>query len=256
MDTLLLLLAASLLINIAMFLIAFKLKSDKLTDISYAVTFIVLAGTGFLYSDKSMYLTVLLMAIVLWAVRIGGFLLYRVILNGKDQRFDGMREDFVRFARFWLTQGLAVWVILIPALMAFSSVGNNALSSLAILGLIIFTAGLAIESLADFQKHRFSRDASNKNKWIETGIWRYSRHPNYFGEILVWVGVYVYSLQVLSPGQMLVGIVSPLFITTLLLFISGIPILEKSADKRWGNNKAYQAYKRRTSLLVPLPKSD
>ena len=242
----------SLAINIAMFLVAYRLKSDKLTDISYAVSFAVLALVAFFQGDASPYHAVLLAIILVWAVRIGGFLLYRVMKTGKDRRFDGVREDFKKFGTFWIGQAITVWALLIPSLMAFRASAD--ISQLAIVGCIVWLAGFVIESTADFQKYAFSQNPANKDRWIESGIWRYSRHPNYFGEILVWVGVYIVTLAALDVPQSLIGLVSPLTIVGLLLFVSGIPPLEKAADKRWGKLPAYKAYKRRTSILVPLPK--
>ena len=131
---------------------------------------------------------------------------------------------------------------------------SSTIDSLVIAGCAVWLIGFLTEATADFQKFNFSSKPSNKNKWIEQGVWKYSRHPNYFGEILVWVGTYIIASQSLSAGYATLALISPLFITTLLLFVSGIPILEKSADKRWGNDKKYRSYKRATSILIPLPK--
>lgn len=251
-EVLLLSLGVSFAINIAMFFIAFWRQSDKLTDISYAVTFATLASFGFVRSDQTLYHVVLFVMILLWAVRIGGFLLYRVIKNGKDARFDDMRDKFFKFGRFWALQAITVWVLLIPSLFAFENSSRVAL--FVWIGVIIWAIGLLVESIADLQKYRFSQNPKNKGQWIEKGIWYYSRHPNYFGEMLIWIGVYVVAITSLPLDQALIGLISPIFITTLLLFVSGIPLLEKSADKKWGNDQAYKRYKSSTSILVPLPK--
>lgn len=245
-------LIVSLGINLSMFLIAYKLQSDKLTDISYAVTFATLAAYGLWLSDGSDYHVLLFFMVLLWAIRLGSFLLYRVTKVGKDSRFDNMRASFFAFGRFWLLQAITVWVLMNSALLSFSQ--NSLITPLVITGVVIWCIGLVIESIADFQKFAFTQNAKNKGKWIDSGIWQYSRHPNYFGEILVWVGVYIVSIQALSTSSALIALVSPLFITVLLLGVSGIPLLEKAADKRWGDNKAYVDYKNRTSVLLPLPK--
>lgn len=245
-------LLVSLLINLTMFVVAFRLQSDKLTDISYAATFATITVWAFATSGRNAYHLVLLAMLLLWSLRLGSFLLYRVIKTGKDARFDGMRESFVRFGKFWLAQAVSVWVIMIPAVFAFG--GNASLDALSLVGLGVWLIGWVCESVADWQKFAFSSNPRNKNKWIETGIWKYSRHPNYFGEIMVWLGVYLYAASSITTLQALIALVSPLFITSLLLFVSGIPILEKSADKRWGGIAAYRVYKKRTSILIPLPR--
>ena len=240
----------SLAINGSMFLVAYRLQSDKLTDVSYTVSFIVLAGFIFSQSSgQSLHLLELLL-VCLWALRIGSFLLYRVIKNGKDQRFDGMRENFWKFGKFWIGQALAAWILLLPAALA-SQHAVPGVQATAVIGAVIWLAGFALEATADLQKYRFSQQGANKNKWIESGVWGSSRHPNYFGEIVVWIGLYVCAFQALSSTGRIIGLMSPVFITSLLLFVSGIPILETSADKRWGDNPGYRRYKKRTSILVP-----
>jgi steroid 5-alpha reductase family enzyme len=125
-----------------------------------------------------------------------------------------------------------------------------------IISVLVWAFGLFIEAIADFQKFTFKRLSDSKNQWIKDGLWKYSRHPNYFGEILVWIAIYMYSFNALSGWQKLVCLASPLLITILLVFISGIPILEKSADKRWGKLPEYKVYKAKTPLLIlfPFPK--
>ena len=246
-------LLVSLLLNIVLFLIAFKQKSDKLTDASYATTFVLLTLLGITHANSiTGFHTILTLMILLWAIRIGGFLLIRVMKTGKDSRFDAIREDFFKFGKFWIGQAITVWLVLLPALFAYGQDGKIIVLSWC--GIVIWIVGFTIESLADIQKYRFSTNPENNGHWIESGIWRYSRHPNYFGEILVWIGVYCYTLDALSGFEKLAGLVRPLFICILLLFVSGIPILEAAADKRWGKLKAYQTYKKRTSILIPLPR--
>lgn len=254
MNPLLITLLVALVINFVMFLIAFRFKTDKLTDVSYGLTFVAIVLYGLVTNSQTDYSLALFGMITIWAFRLGGFLLFRIRKMGRDRRFDGMRENFVAFGRFWLLQAITVWVILIPSSFAFAS-ERPFVSDLILLGIVVWAAGLVIESQADMQKYRFNQNPKNKGKWIEEGIWRYSRHPNYFGEILVWVGLYLYVFPGLTGFQPLVGLISPLFITALLLFVSGVPILEKSADKKWGKLKDYQAYKRTTHLVIPLPRN-
>ena len=234
-----------------MFLVAFKLRSDKLTDASYALSFVVLTVLAFIQSSKSAYATIAILLVCLWALRTGSFLLYRVLHTGRDKRFDDVREKFWLFGRFWLGQAITVWILMIPTTIALSHA--KPWSAISVLGIIIWLVGFGIESIADLQKYRFTHNPLYKDHWIDSGVWHYSRHPNYFGEILVWIGIYTYDLPNLSLVGKVVGALSPLLITVLLLFISGIPILEKGADKRWGDRQAYRDYKCRTSLIIPLP---
>lgn len=237
-------------INLLMFIPAYKYKTDKLTDLSYALTFAIVAAVCYGLSEYSYEQFLLFLMVLAWAYRLGSFLFIRIRTMKRDKRFDGMRENFWKFLKFWLAQGVSVFVILLPAVMAWqSSVVHS--STFSNLGPFVFLLGLSLESRADLQKFRFNQNAANKGKWIESGVWRLSRHPNYLGEMLVWIGMYMYTLQLLTPTARLVGLISPLYIIGLLLFVSGVPLLEKSADKKWGGQKDYQAYKKRTPLLVP-----
>lgn len=246
-------LLVAVVINLVMFGFAFRRQTDKLTDISYALTFIALMAYMQITHQATAATIVGVVMVSLWAVRLGGFLLYRISKTGKDHRFDEMRGNFRKFLQFWVMQGLSVWVILIPMLLLLQS-KHTMLTVMSFLGAFIWVVGLLIEAIADVQKFRFSQNPANKNKWIDEGIWKYSRHPNYFGEITVWVGAYLFAISSLSITQAVIGLVSPLFIASLILFVSGVPKLEKSADERWGNSKTYQEYKRRTSMLVLAPK--
>ncbi len=247
-------LIVSLGINIFMFIPAFIYKTDKLTDISYAVTFMVVAVAGFLRSEKTTLQLVTLLAVLLWALRLGTFLFIRINRMKRDKRFDGMREHFFAFLRFWLLQGLSVFVVMLAASFAFKQ-AESTFAPLSYLGLGIFAAGLLIEATADAQKFRFSGNPANKDKWIDVGIWRKTRHPNYLGEMMVWTGVYLLVAPSLVGADSLWALLSPLYIICLLLFVSGIPLLEKAADKKWGSDKRYQTYKRQVPVLIPSFKS-
>jgi len=252
---LLVVLVVSLLINIGMFLFAYKYKTDKLTDISYALTFIVLGVFCFLKGSGDIFSNIILLMVTAWAIRLGSFLLLRIWKTGKDSRFDSMRDDFKKFGRFWLLQGVTVWVVMLGASIALlNSSAPKEVGLLSWVGLGVWFSGLVIESVADSTKRRFSSNPSNKGKWIDEGIWKYSRHPNYFGEILVWSGLFIFVSPLLNGSEIIIALISPVFITTLLCFVSGIPILEKSADEKWGKLKTYQEYKKRTSILILMPK--
>ena len=119
-----------------------------------------------------------------------------------------------------------------------------------LLGLIIWFIGFGIEAVADAQKSAFKADSKNKRKFIQSGLWSKSRHPNYFGEIVLWIGVALIAFPVLQ-GWQYVTLVSPVFVTLLLTKISGVPMLEKKADSKWGGQDDYEAYKKDTSVLIP-----
>lgn len=241
-------------INLVMFVPAFIWKTDKLTDISYALSFIALMVFGLLRTDITPEKILIAACVVAWAIRLGSFLLARIWHIKYDKRFDGMRENFRRFLQFWLLQGVSVFIISLAVLLFLASDNTLTLPWWSYLGIAIFLKGLIIEATADIQKFAFTNDPKNKGKWIDTGLWSKSRHPNYFGEMLVWTGLYVFAAGALSGWELLIGLASPLFIICLLLFVSGVPPLEKGADKRWGDNPKYQAYKKRTPLLIPFVK--
>ncbi len=235
--------------NILLFFPAYIFRTDKITDGAYCLTFIVISIFSFLYSEMTFGAWLLLGMIGLWAFRLGMYLLLRIRKIGHDKRFDEMRGHWGKFLGFWILQGFTVWVVLLPSLLYFRNIIFE-LSWISWIGLAIWGLGLGIETLADIQKNNFYRLDAHKGKWIESGLWRYSRHPNYFGEILVWIGIYLYTLAAMDFWQSMLGILSPLYISALIIFVSGIPILEKSADAKYGTNPDYLRYKINTNSLI------
>lgn len=254
MDYLLVYLVFALFINVLMFIPAYLKQTDKLTDISYGASFAIVGAFAYFRSEMNIAHTILFIAVFAWSARIGAFLLYRVRKVGKDSRFDEMRKHFFKFLRFWVLQGLSVFIILISSIIAWGNSSFN-ISAIGIAGLTLFIAGLLTEATADIQKFRFNSKPSNKGKWIDEGLWRKSRHPNYLGEMSVWTGLYIYALSSMSGWGIVIGLVSPLYIIMLLSFGSGIPILEKGANERWGRDKDYQDYKSEVPVLIPSVKS-
>ena len=238
----------ALAFNLIMLLFAYKFKTDKLTDLSYALTFVFIIALGFFLGSYSNLKLILLIMILFWAFRLGIFLFIRIRKIKKDRRFDGIRENFLKFFGFWFFQGIAVWIILLPSLMFLSSAGK--ISIFSWIGFAIWFIGITLETFSDLQKYQFNNN-NKKDKWVSTGLWRYSRHPNYFGEILCWLGIYLFSFSSLTDIQKILAFNSPIFIVILLIFITGLPKLEKYADKKWGKIKEYKEYKRKTSILIP-----
>lgn len=246
-------LAITIAINVGLFLIAFFRQSDKLTDFAYALSFMVMALTiAALAPQKTALLIIMVGMVIIWALRLGGFLVYRIRKSGRDSRFDSIRSHFWKFLQFWVGQALVAWVLLLPLLFVAS--GSFEWNMWSIIGLAIWLIGLLVEAFADWQKYTFRTKPQNKNKWIEEGLWKHSRHPNYFGEVSVWIGFYLVAVAALPIQWAIVSILSPLAIYITLRYISGVPPLETYADKTWGNNPNYKKYKARTRMFVPLPK--
>ncbi|MDZ7744168.1 MAG: DUF1295 domain-containing protein [Candidatus Saccharibacteria bacterium] len=240
----------ALALNIAAFAIAYSKKSDKLTDFTYGLTFFLIALLAYTQGAMSTPQAILLLLVTLWAVRISAFLLIRILSTGKDNRFNDIRQSFWKFGAFWLLQGCSAWVIMLPSIY-FLSGDTASFTGAVLVGVLIWSVGYLFETVADYQKFTFKQNKANKGKWIQNGLWAYSRHPNYFGEITMWVGIYILAISTISGTQQLIALASPLWIFILLRFVSGTPKLETYADKRWGDNKSYQAYKRKTPLLIP-----
>jgi steroid 5-alpha reductase family enzyme len=237
-------------IQLLFFLFAAAKRTDKITDLSYAFTFF--AATAVMLFGEQAYTPLQITAAVcvaLWAFRLGEYLFVRVLKLGKDQRFDGIRESFPRFAFFWFFQAISIWVIMLPVMFLLSVQGDFGFPVPAWIGVFLWMLGFIIEVAADLQKYR----AKNRGaKWVDTGLWHYSRHPNYFGESLIWWGVFFLTVPVLS-GWLWIALLSPVFITSLLLFGTGVPTVEKRHDKEYGGDPDYREYKRRTSIFIPLP---
>jgi steroid 5-alpha reductase family enzyme len=242
----------ALAVNGAFFAVAAARRTDIVTDLSYSLTFALLAIVLLFMGARAPVQLVAALLVLVWAVRLGGYLFRRILRMKVDHRFDGMRDEPLRFARFWLLQAITVAVVMLPVSYLLDRDQPPGFGAWAAAGAAVWLAGLAIETIADAQKSAFRAREENRGRFVACGLWRYSRHPNYFGEMLVWWGLFFYAVPVLHGAGFAV-VAGPLFITLLLLFVSGIPLLERSADEKYGSDPAYSDYKRRTSILVPLP---
>ena len=226
-------------------------RTEKFFDLTGGITYISVSVLAMLLSAKSDVRSVLLLMLVLiWAARLSSFLFMRVQKAGEDRRFREIKQSFWRFLQTWTLQGLWVTFTLAAALAVITSQRVVPLDAFMIIGLLIWAFGFAIEVAADTQKSKFKADPANDGKFIHSGIWAWSRHPNYFGEIVLWIGVTVIALPVLRGWQWVV-LISPVFVTLLLTRVSGVPLLEERADKKWGGQPDYETYKASTPVLIP-----
>jgi steroid 5-alpha reductase family enzyme len=233
------------------FVPAFIWQSEKFYDLTGSLTYISVTTIIVVLSPEVDGRSLLLLALILiWAGRLGTFLFRRVQKAGKDGRFDEIKTSFWRFLMAWTLQGLWVTFTFAAALAAITSRTRQELGWVALIGFLIWLFGFAFEVIADNQKSRFRKDPANEGKFIQSGLWAKSRHPNYFGEIVLWVGVAIIAIPVLQGWQW-VTMVSPLFVALLITRISGVPLLEKRADEKWGGQEDYEAYKKRTPTLIP-----
>jgi len=245
--------ALAFLIQWLAFIPAYLLQTESFFDLTGSITYISVTIISLLLSPvvdgRSILLLVL---VVIWAARLGAFLFRRIHKAGKDARFDEIKPSFIRFLITWTLQALWVTFTLAAALAAITTTTRKELGLFALIGSLIWVFGFSIEVAADTQKGRFKANPGNKGKFIHTGLWAWSRHPNYFGEIVLWIGVAIIALPILRGWQW-ITLISPVFVTLLLTRVSGVPMLEKRADEKWGGQDDYEAYKKRTPLLIPRP---
>lgn len=239
------------LINWLAFIPAYLFQTEKFFDLTGSLTYISVTVLALALSGGADGRSWLLAALVsVWSVRLGMFLFSRIRKAGRDERFDEIKPNFLRFLNVWTLQGLWVTFTASAALATITSTTRKDLDAFAVVGALVWVVGFAIEVIADAQKSRFNADPANKGKFIRTGLWSRSRHPNYFGEIVLWTGVAIIAIPVLQGWQW-VAMISPLFVTLLLTRISGIHLLEKKADAKWGGQADYEEYKKNTPVLIP-----
>jgi steroid 5-alpha reductase family enzyme len=192
---------------------------------------------------------------MIWASRLGIYLFRRVQKDGKDVRFEKAKKHFFWFLQYWIGQALWVALTACAALIAILSPEDNTLPVLAMVGMALWVTGFTIESISDYQKRSFRKENNPSQSFIHTGLWARSRHPNYFGEITLWTGIAVIALNTLT-GVEYITLISPVFVYILLTRMSGINLLERIADERYGELEEYQRYKRNTPVLFPKLSKD
>jgi steroid 5-alpha reductase family enzyme len=238
-------------INWVAFVPAFVSGTERFFDLIGSITYVSVVVAALLLTRASEPRAWLLGGLVLvWAVRLGSFLFSRINRDGGDARFDEIKPSFARFLRAWTLQGLWVLVTLACALAAITNTRPVSMGLLALVGSVVWAIGFSVEVIADRQKKRFRADRRNRGRFIQSGLWAWSRHPNYFGEIVLWFGVSIIAFPQLS-GWQYATLISPVFVYLLLTRVSGITILESRAEEKWGDEAEYQAYRDRTPVLVP-----
>ncbi|KAM9865623.1 hypothetical protein ACIFOC_01245 [Leucobacter aridicollis] len=226
-------------------------QTDRYFDLTGSLTYIsvtvLLLACSPGLDPRSVILTAV---VVIWAARLGSFLFARNRRSGTDDRFDEIKTSKLRFLSVWTVQGLWVSLTAAAAWIAIASAGSAPLGWTTWIGLAVWAFGFTFEVIADNQKRLFKANPDNEGKFIQTGLWSVSRHPNYFGEIVLWIGVLVIAAPVLQEWQW-IALLSPVFVVVLLTRVSGIPLLEAKAKRKWGDDPEYQAYRARTPQLLP-----
>lgn len=232
------------------FVPAYLFQTERYYDLIGSLTFISVS-LFVLFSNTLLDVRSLLLAgaIVLWAARLGSHLFVRIMQDGSDSRFDKIKPSPVLFFRTWSLQGLWVTVTAGAALAAMSSIESAGMGFTDAIAIALFLGGFMLETIADTQKRRF-RARHGSGNFISGGLWSWSRHPNYVGEITLWAGIALLALPALQ-GWQLITLISPFFVYVLLTRISGVTLLERKADRQWGDDPDYLAYKRRTPVLFP-----
>lgn len=234
------------------FIPAFWFQTEHYYDLTGSLTYASLVLLALWLGDGHARALLLACLVGIWCARLGSFLFRRVRQSGKDGRFDDIKPDWGRFLLAWTLQGLWVFMTMLAALIAMSDAQPATLDAWAIIGALIWAAGFALEAVADAQKSAFKSDPANQGHFINTGLWAWSRHPNYFGEILLWTGVCVIAVPSFESWQWM-GLLSPVFVAWLITRVSGVPMLEQRADEKWGGQPDYEQYKADTPELFLRP---
>ena len=249
-------LIVAVLLQVIFFIPSFLLKTEKYYDLVGSLTYITTVSLAyFSVQTKTIIDSIIYFYVMVWALRLGIYLFRRVRNDGKDVRFEKAKRHFFWFLQYWMGQALWVSLTACAAIIAILSPEEDTLPVLAMVGMALWLSGFTIESLSDYQKRVFRKENNPSEAFIHTGLWARSRHPNYFGEITLWTGIAVIALNTLT-GIEYITLVSPIFVYILLTRMSGVNLLERIADERYGHLEEYQRYKRNTPVLVPKLSKD
>ena len=240
------------LIHWLFFIPAYLFKTEKFFDLTGSLTYIsIMVYVVYTKNNLQEQLGSIILAslVILWAVRLGSFLFLRIKKAGEDKRFREIKTSFARFFLLWTISGMWVSFCSMCALTAIASNDGVVVNNIFYIGLVTFLVGLSIEIIADSQKTKFRKNPKNKDKFINEGLWAKSRHPNYVGEITLWAGVAIMSFSSLE-GSQYISLISPIFTYLLLVYVSGVPQLTASGQKKWGHLESYQEYIKNTPTLI------
>ena len=236
------------------FIPAYVFQTEKFYDLTGSLTYlsviwVSLASTSEVFTKLNGANIAIVLLITMWALRLGTFLFLRIYKDGEDKRFLSIKPSATQFFMTWTLQGLWVSLCSMCALTAISSETGVIVNAFFYIGLGLFVFGFSTEVIADKQKSKFRSIPENRDKFITTGLWAKSRHPNFFGEIVLWTGIAVMSFSSLEGLQYLT-LISPIFTYLLLVYVSGVRMLEARADKKWGGDEEYIKYKSETPVLM------
>ena len=245
--------ALAFAINWLVFVPSSLARTEHFYDLTGGITYITVTAVAVYFAEPLDLRAMLVAAMVMvWSLRLASFLFLRISKAGKDSRFDVIKTKPLRFLLAWTLQGLWVLLTAAAALAVITSDARVPLGVVGIIGIAVWAIGMLIEIIADRQKTLFRASPENQGRFISTGLWAWSRHPNYFGEILLWTGMAIVAIPVLQGWQW-ATLISPIFVAFLLIKVSGVPMLEEAADKRWGGQDDYERYKKATPVLIPGP---
>ncbi|HJO21911.1 MAG TPA: DUF1295 domain-containing protein [Candidatus Marinimicrobia bacterium] len=241
------------LLHWTFFIPSYALKTDHYFDLIGSISYIATVITAAILSPSLDIRGMIISGmIIIWAIRLGLFLFTRIKQDGKDVRLDVIKTKFIRFLNLWTLGGLWVLVTMGAGLAAMTSTTSLEIGFIGYIGIGLWVFGFMVEVVADSQKRQFRNNPNNKGRFITTGVWSWSQHPNYFGEITLWLGIALLAYPVLSGGQ-LATLISPVFVYLLLTKVSGINLLDEIAQKKWGSDPEYLDYTSRTSKLILSP---
>ena len=239
-------------VNWLIFIPSFAAHTEHFFDLTGSLTYLSVIGLALFFGPADPRALLIGVLVIIWAARLGSFLFGRVRAAGADSRFNKMKYSFWWFLMTWTLQGLWVSLTLAAGLVAMTTATAVPLDWAAALGALVWIAGFSIEVIADRQKTAFRANPINDGQFIRTGLWSWSRHPNYLGEIVLWTGIAIIAIPVMQ-GWQYAALISPVFVYVLLNYVSGVALLERQGKKRWGNDPAYQEYLANTPVLFMSP---